>query len=972
LLSDRAGMVGPSSLALAKVQLRFDANADGRIDSTELQSPLTVNSTTSGSLNTTRGQFTLPTDLSSFNPTTGVLQLTSTGGTARGVATEIPISGSVQYSAYLPRSIIDTVKALQVVVSPLTTLAANRFQQQLMLGTPQGFSIAQTYAEQIGLVADALGVSNAVGSLLAIGPERDAPGRLVAELQANALLNVMVSLASGKYVTPADTTSIGLSAAVSAEVSQRLAQFITSRGSINLSDASDLKLAMASVLPASLVIDDDLSKGLAHLMATYGQVFNSNSALIAVGHQQLPDLARISAGLNTAMNNGGLDDSSLQAALKTGINRLIDDLNSAITDARSDISVNVIVKADGAWIDQNIDGKIDEQDKINGVLTAANFGVGKNADPATHLLSISQRVLPSTEQAQVLSSLGTDDRATFLFDTADQGGRIDLKWAAASANRALNKQDIVLNARGAGVGAFLSVGKLPVISGSQGITASFGAVWLLAAGDAKAFEYTTADMTVGLGGNSSSGVALPGSISGPVRVQVSGQHAIAKFTAISNTSIQAVDLNAVATGAQSKASLLLQSVTGGTLSANRFGAASYADRSTSEMTLINLNGSLSIGGQLSALASGDGSNSLISVTNGGSILIESGSGATKSYGDISVIASGTTLAVQGNDARTTAMINLYSATGNINIGVLRVLASGTNSIASVNAEANHSSLSVYGPVTVSADGTSAAAKLSLSAYAPTSADVAMSLASTLTITTLGQAFGASTEVSLTTDQGGITLQGALNQQSLGSSSSIQTAISAAGNIGLANTLVLDSQGAFSPSKLSLCPADQVLIGTSLGVTSAGNPGGNGGAPTVSVHAAGYGSSTLLEMSGDIDVTGDVLVQRTGAAVGANKSAHLRIKSVDNSVVLEGDLAIKTAKAAAGARSIVELAPSGLGTFDLHIASDLEQAAIGYDSSAIFDASASGILQSLTIDGDWTLNSNAFGNLGTLAAVVQQM
>jgi hypothetical protein len=960
-------MVGPTSLALARVQVRYDANADGRIDSTELQSPLTVTSTTSGPLNITRGQFRLDAlSSTSFNPEVGVLQITSTGGTAKGVATEIPISGSVQYSAYLPRSIVDTDKALQVVVSPLTTLAANRFQQQLMLGTPEGFNIAQTYAEQIGFVADALGVSNAAGSLLAIAPERDATGRLVAELKANALLNVMVALASGKHIGPSDATSIGLSATVSAEVSQRLAQFITSRGSINLSDASDLKLTIASVLPASLVIDDDLSKGLAQLMATYAQALNRNSALIAVGHQQLPDLARISAGLNTAMNNGSLNDSSLQAALKAGIDRLVDDLNSAMADTRSDTSVYAIVKADGAWIDQNIDGKIDGQDKINGVLVAADFGAGKNADPATHHLSISQRVLPSTAQAQVLSSLGTDDRAKFLFDTADQGGRIDLKWAAAAANAVLNKQDIVLNARGAGVSASLSVGKLPAIGSTQGITASLGAVWLLAAGDAKAFEYSTAEMTVGLGGNSSSGVALPGSISGPVRVQAAGQHAIAKFTAISNTSIQAADLNAVATGAQSKASLLIQSVTGGTLSANSLGAASYADRSTSEITLTNVNGSLGIGGQLSALASGDGSNSLISITNGCSILIESGSGTTKSYGSVSAIASGTTLVAQGNDVRTTATINLYSATGNINTGALRVSASGANSIASVTAEADRGTLRVNGPVTVSADGTGAAGKLTLSAYSPTSNDVAMSLTSTLTITTSGQAYGAATAVSLTAEQGGITLQGALTQQSLGSYSSIQTAISAEGNIGLANTLLLNSLGAFSTSKISLTSANQISIGASLGANSTGNPGGSGAVPSVSINAAGYGSSASLEMSGDIDVKGDVLVQRTGAAVGANKSAHLRIKSFDTTVVLEGDLAIKTTKAAAGARSVVELTPSGLGTFALHIGSDLEQAAIGYDSSAVFDASASGSLQSLTIDGDWTLHSNAYGNLGTLA------
>ena len=142
-------------------------------------------------------------------------------------------------------------------------------------------------------------------------------------------------------------------------------------------------------------------------------------------------------------------------------------------------------------------------------------------------------------------------------------------------------------------------------------------------------------------------------------------------------------------------------------------------------------------------------------------------------------------------------------------------------------------------MTVSADGTRAAAKLNLSAYALTSANVAMSLASTLTITTSGQAYGASTEVSLTTEQGSVTLQGALTQKSLGSYSSIQTAISAAGNIGLANTLLLSSPGAFSNSKLSLTSADQRSIGTSLGPNSTCNPSGRGVVPNVLVKAAGF-------------------------------------------------------------------------------------------------------------------------------------
>ncbi|MFM8464109.1 MAG: hypothetical protein ACKOA0_08435, partial [Burkholderiaceae bacterium] len=609
MISTRAGMVGPDSLALATVRIRYDANANGRFESVELQSPFTATTITAHSFSATRGQFSLPTALTNFNPADGVLEFTSTGGTVIGINTEIPVSGPVQYSSILAHPVINSDNTFQIVLSPITTLATHRFQQQLQAGSPAGINLPQAYADQLAYVASTLGVDSSATSLMSVAPERDVAKRLVTEWQMNALLNILVSMTTARDSAPTDTVSIDLSASTSAAISQRLAQFITSHGSFDPTDAVQLKLAMASVLPASFVIDDTLSAALARLMTTYALGLDGQLNLARAAHGLIPDLARISAGLNAAMVNGTLNSAELQTNLKVGLDRFIADLESVLTDLRTDNDVFVIVDETGAWIDRNLDGKIDAKDKVNNALVAADFGAGKNADPATHHLNIRLHALPSIALSQSLATLGSDDRANFDFDTRYSGTPLDFKWSAADANLALTQKNIQLTARGIGSSATLSIGKLPAISNTQGVTTPLGALILIASGDANKFVFSQAKMTIGLGSNTS-GTAQGGVIHGPIHVQGAGQFASAHLIAASNAGLQATDINVVATGSQSKASSLLQAAGSGARSANRIAAAGYGERGVSEIKLVSAAGHIQIGSQISALSSGDGATSL--------------------------------------------------------------------------------------------------------------------------------------------------------------------------------------------------------------------------------------------------------------------------------------------------------------------------------------------------------------------------
>jgi len=679
--------------------------------------------------------------------------------------------------------------------------------------------------------------------------------------------------------------------------------------------------------------------------------------LAKTAHSLVPDLSRISAGLNIAMGDGSLSSAAIQTSLVEGVNRLIADLESALADARKDTDVRVVVDASGAWIDQNIDGNIDSQDQVNGALVTADFGTGKNADPATHHLDIAFRWLPSTTQSTALTKFGTDDHATFKFDTSGSSTPLDLKWSAADANAALSKQNITLTARGAGSSASLSIGKLPSISSTQGITANFGALVLVAAGDADKFVFSQAKMLIGLGGTTSSGAAQAGNISGPIHVQAAGQFADANLTAISNAGLLASDITTVATGSQAKASATLRASGSGVLSANHLTATSYGERGVADVKFVSVNGNVQIGSQISALSAGDGANSAISINTGsGSILLESLSGNTASYGPISAIAAGSTLATNSTDLRTIASVALLSAAGNIRTGEIQLSASGANSSATINIDAPQGVVCLSGPVSLSIEGVGSTAKLKVTAQAPMSTEVGLTLGSTLTLSSLAQASNSAVEISLSVTRGGFSQLGGVDQSSLGSGSSTRSVISAVGSVNVGNQLSISSEGARSSAVSSLTSGQQISIGGTSGMAS---PYG------VLIKSSGYGSTAALDLSGDTAIAGGVQIYRSGAASAENRLTQLSVTNLDNSARILGDVSISTVQSATGGSSSLIFGIGKNGAYAVDIQGTLDQNSQAYGSRVSVEMLAGAGLGHLNIGGSWWLQSRAQGDLVAL-------
>lgn len=964
LLSQRAGIVGPDGLANAKVQIRFDANADGRIDTTEAVSALSTTVVSSAPNSGYRGQFSLPDAISAdtFNPATGVLQFTSTGGSRLVLGSEVVVTGSLQTMAYLTHPVSASSTSFQVVLSPLTTLGANLFRQELGLGTPPGFDLPRAYDQHLGYVSDALGLPMSAGALMSVAPERSPALRLVAELKANALMNGLVALASGKSSAPTDAASLTLSETSSADIAYRLANYITHRGSLDLGDAAQVKAAFASVLPASLAVDDVLAGTLAKMMAIYDLALEGGGAMSRVPDAMLPEFSRIVAGLNQAMNAGSLSSDAVQSGVQAAMEVLLADLRSKLADANAGGFVHVIADAAGARLDLNFDGRIDEQDKVGGDFVSADFAAGKNADPAANRVFVTYLTLPTATQAQVLKTFGANDGSTFILDTGNTGNRIDLKWSAADANAALKKQDLALTARGAASTALLSIGKLPAVSSTEGITASFGALAILAAGDAHGVNelnapiFSKASVSIGLGGKDASGAPLAGSIVGPVRVQAAGRQSEATLTALSNAGIDAADLSAISSGVQGTAKLQMQAAGSGALKANLVSATSHASGGESDLSLASVDGNVVIGSQISALAAGDGSSSSVTLSSSkGSILVASTSGTSMIYGDVSAIASGSTLTVLDTDRRTVASVNLSSDAGSISLGAIRVLASGANSLASVTADAEKGAVTVNGAVTVAATGYGADAQLDLSGYSATATGTGLLLSSSLSVSTSATASGSRVSVNLESLGGTASLQGYAIQSATGAHTAIQTSVSAADRLIVGQHVVVTSGGSQSASDLSLAANGSLSIGAA---------GSSAEAKGVMLTSAGYGSAASLALTGDVIVAGDVTLARSGAMASDSTQnlTRLSLSGASSMVDIRGKLDLKSEASAVGGKVSAVFGAGKAGTYAAKIGGDLLLQSAGYGSQAEFDASATGGLFSLDVGGSWRTMSSGTGDL----------
>ncbi len=707
LISTRAGLVADDALASANVRIWHDANANARVDANELQATLS-----SSSIADLRGQFDMPAPVvQAFASPLGVLQFTSTGGSAMVLGQQVAVSGPVQYMSYMTHPIADSDTHFQTVLSPVSTLASHLFRNTLAQGAPSNFDADARYAEDLGFVAATLGVPMSASQLSSTAPDRGAPQRIIAERQMNALLNVLVALASGK----SDASDPAASAQATAAMAQQLANYLVNHGSLDPADPAQLRLLLASVLPQSLAIDDALAAGLAPLMSAFALAADGDHGMALAAQAVLPQLASLMASLNAPMVNGTLDAAATQSLLATELERLRTSLQSALADGTPSAYARVIFNGSGAFIDRNVDGRLDDADKVGGSLVAANFGAGGNADLAANRVVISWQGLPLAAQVATLSALNANDRVAIDLDSANFANALDLKWAAADANALLKaaqdkgvKADLSLTARGAGAVAKLSVGKLPEVDATQGVTAQFGAIAVLAAGNLHGVAGSEATFIAGLGGSTA------GSIAGPVRVQAAGAGSKASFTAFSNHALGTADVAAVTTGFGASANAVLRSAADRSLTTGALSSVSHGVGSDAVVRAEAGSGGATAS-SASAHAAGAGSTATIELAAaGGGLKIGATSGSSFVHGDVSAIASGSVLTTGDQTRANLARVELVPAAGSLAVGATLSQASGLGSRASIVLGSGAGAVVVNGAAAIEASGMESLASIHLS------------------------------------------------------------------------------------------------------------------------------------------------------------------------------------------------------------------------------------------------------------------
>ncbi len=756
----RAGVVSDDPLANASVRVWHDANADARIDMNEVQAQLT-----SSSAATLRGQFAIPDSIAqAVAAAPGVLQFTSTGGAVTVLGQEVAVAGPVQYMAYRVHPFTDSATDFQVVLSPLSTLAAQLFRKTLVQGTPVSFDAQAQHAETLGFIADTLGVPMPAQQLMTVAPEHSAVQRIVAERQMNALLNALVALSTGKQ----DASDAALSAQASAAIAQGLAGYLVNHGSLDPTDATQLRQLVVSALPDALPIADALAASLAPLMSAFALAADGDDGMSRAAQAVMPQLAQLMAGLHAPMAAGTLALPATQTQLDAQLAQLRSALQSRVSDGTPLAYARVIVNDNGAFIDRNVDGRLDDADQLGGVLVSANYAAGGNAELAARRVVLTWQGLPVAAQLPPLSGLTADDRVALDLDSANYGHHLDLKWSASEANGFLKaaqdkglKADLSLVAHGLGASAALAIGKLPEVDSTQGVTAQFGALSVLAAGNLNGAMASDASLLVGLGGST------PGLLGGPVRVQAAGAGSRASLAALSNGAITAVDATAVATGAGATAMATLKSAADKSLGAGALMAASHADRSNTILS-VDAGAGGGIAGSAAANAAGAGATSTLNVAAvGGGLRIGATSGANFVPGDVSAVASGSLLSPSGEASghAASARVELLAHGGNLAVGAVTALASGLGSSAGIVARADTGTAALNGPVTVEARATGSSASLEISGHAGGGATgTALQLASLLA---LASGAGAAASADLSAGGGKLGVGGDLAMQASG-------------------------------------------------------------------------------------------------------------------------------------------------------------------------------------------------------------
>ncbi|MCM0043668.1 MAG: hypothetical protein NBV65_03455 [Burkholderiaceae bacterium] len=908
------------------MQVLHDANANGRADAGEGTSAvLTTLSDVAG-----RGQFEIPGVLPSpaYEPSRSLLQLTSSGGTSRVFSVAEPVTGPVQYMAYLTKPPDPDATRFDAVLSPLSTLGSHLLRTQLQQGVPKDSDRTAAYGEHLTYVADALGLSMAADRLISTAPSQGPVQRLIIERQLNALLVTLVSLDSGK----ADSSAVGWSGSMTGDIAARLGHLIEQRGSIDFTDPSQLQNVLASVLPLSIPAAHLIAKMLAPLTTAFAMAADGDFAASQASQEVVDNLARIMAARHANMMNGTLDDAAVQTALGAELDALSASLARAIRD--SDPATRVIVTGistgtgTAAVLDRNADGRLDAQDEVNGARVAANFGPGGNADPAAGRVVMTYHVLPNAAQQRPPSTLTADDRVEIAVDTANHGGSINQSWSASDANLMLKAvqdrglvTDLSLAARGRGTSLLASIGRFADSSRpADPVTASLGAVTLLAAGSAASADGTlasTLDLRLALGPSAMAGSTAGGRIAGPLRIQAGGTQSQANANVQSMVALDTGDVALAATGFKAQAKADLASGGSGLLKIGQAALASHSAASRTEITLMSDDGGVRTDRGISALASGTGSTSVVTVlSDDGAVRIGAATAATLTERAIHVVTSGD--AWRTAPGSTTFSVSRTSVTiitdaGAIAASDVHVIASGRNAGAELTMQSTQGTVLVSGATRVSASGQAATASATLSSASQVTGTAAITLTGPVTIDASGM--DAVALLNLTTSAG--TLKADRNGQLRGGgyAADAMATLSAAGGIVLGGNWELAASGYAARSDLVLeqladgradlgMGAVQVVAGGALSTASVTLQRGSATTGSIDI-----GALTLRAAANRLDVVNQpdqIIVQlRTAGqnftadgevrvtASGRNSAARLVAGSASSDATVTGALVLES-------------------------------------------------------------------------------
>lgn len=610
-------IIADDGIGGAKISMHYDRNANGLVDAGEVILSDILSSRSPSKF----GQFGIPLEKLQYDPSVGVLKLTGSGGTMLVDGRQLPVSGALEYKAYVTEAIFAQDSGVQVVLTPLTTMAACLFEDMLAQGLPQAADIRDANLAAMAKIARAFGLPGIDPvSLLRQAPGEWSAERSIAERQVNALCVALVALGAGS------ASADGSWQVAEQQVMTSIARYIDAHPGIDFADAGQLRAAIVVVLPAAADAATLLAQSLSALMNDIALFGGHGRPGSDAALSSLPSLAKTLASFHAALAEGRLaaDDPALASALGS-FDTALQTAAAKALPARA--HAWVVVNDSGAFIDQNRDGQLDDSDRLGGQWVAANFSTGGNANLAAKAVSIVVTREPGSEVLASLSRIGADDSISVSYKAQVAGEFPQVPFGAAvmqplldSANAQGLKVDLLAVASAPGQSAVMQAGMEPY-SGTVGSlrVESSGP----RSGDAHAATWMF--------------LALEGEIAGPVQVFGFGEGSYASLYELSAQGLAMHDMTvgAIGNGSLAMAQFYVD-IGDDRLGKTAFSTASLladaaGDESQSLIKFSASSGMLLADGDLHAHADGVGAMAELRMeTDGGNIEVRGAMDATAS------------------------------------------------------------------------------------------------------------------------------------------------------------------------------------------------------------------------------------------------------------------------------------------------------------------------------------------------------